>query len=196
MKIGVDTNQFSGSHAASNHRNHKALFEAGHGITPLPIPYGDYIQITPEIERIIESRGTKLTKKALMGHIRVSVDRKNSIDEICSNICGQQHRRFRDECIRALEDGARFYVLIENDEMIKDLEGVKRWSNPRLHRYNKIKMYQERGNCLRYSLPAKPPTSNMTLFKAMSTMSKTYGVVFVFCSPHEASRRIVELLTV
>lgn len=194
LRIGVDTNQLSGSHGASNHRNHKWLLENGHGLTPLPVPYGDYIEITPEIQEIIDARGEKLMKKDLLGHIKVSIDRKNSIDEACGNICGKQHERFRNECIRAQDDGARFYILIENTEGIKDLDGIERWSNPRLHRYNKIRYMHRLGKWQTVSLPPKPPTSNMTLLKAMRTMASKYGVIWVLCSPHEAARRIVELL--
>ena len=194
MKIGVDVNQLAGSHGASNHANHKRLLGEGHGLTPLPLSFGDYIQITPEIEAAIEEHGDKLAKKDLVGLIKVSVDRKNSIDEICGNICGAQHERFRNELLRAQESGARLYILIENDEGIKDLDGIKRWSNPRLHRYNKIAYMHRVGKWLSTPLPPKPPTSNMTLYKAMYTMSKKYGCVWMFCSPGDAARRIVELL--
>lgn len=195
MKIGADINQFSGSHHASNEKNHKYMMLNGHGVTPLPLPYGDYIEITPDIQEIIDRRGTKLSKIDLVTAIKVSVDRKNSIDEICGNICGKQHERFREEAIRAQSAGAKFYVLIENTEGIKDLDGIKRWSNPRLHRYNKIRYMHNIGKWQSVVLPKKPPTQNITLFKAMYSMAKKYGIHWEFCRPDEAAERIVKLLS-
>ena len=195
MKIGADINQFSGSHHASNEKNHKYIMLNGHSVTPLPLPYGDYIEITPDIQEIIDRRGTKLSKIDLVSAIKISVDRKNSIDEICGNICGSQHERFREEAIRAKSAGAKFYVLIENDEGITDLDGVKHWSNPRMHRYNKINYMHRIGKWKSIPLPKRPPTANITLYKAMYSMAKKYDIIWVFCKPNEAGAKIVELLS-
>lgn len=194
MKIGADVNQFSGSHKKSNAFNHKRLKDLGHEVVRLPLPFADYIQITPEIEEVITRRGSKLSKMDLLMDIKVAVDRKNSIDEICGNICGKQHDRFREEAIRAKKAGATFYVLIENSEGIKDLEGVKRWSNPRLHRWNKIRYMHKLGKWQSVSAPKKPPTSNITLYKAMWSMANKYGIKWVFTSPKDAAETIVSLL--
>lgn len=194
MKIGADINQFSGSHGKSNEKNHKALLLMGHGVTPLPLPFGDYCEITPDMQEVIDRRGTKLSKMDLIMDIKVSVDRKNSIDEICGNICGKQHERFREEAIRAMKVDAKFYVLIENSEGIRDLEGIKNWSNPRLHRYNKIRYMHRIGKWNSIPLPQRSPTSNITLYKAMYSMAKKYNIIWEFCSPDEAAEKIVEIL--
>lgn len=195
MKIGVDINQLTSSHEKSNLVNHKWLLNNGHGLTPIPLPYGDYCEVTPEIQEIIDRRKTKLSKIDLVSAIKISVDRKNSIDEICGNICGSQHERFREEAIRAKSAGARFYVLIENDEGITDLDGVKHWSNPRMHRYNKINYMHRIGKWKSVPLPKRPPTANITLYKAMYSMEKKYDIIWVFCKPNEAGAKIVELLS-
>lgn len=194
MRIGVDINQLTGSHEKSNDANHKWLLNEGHGLVPLPLPYGDYCEVTADIQEIIDRRGMKLSKIDLVSAITISVDRKNSIDEICGNICGSQHDRFREEAIRAKSAGAKFYVLIENDEGITDLDGIKHWSNPRLHRYNKINYMHKLGKWKSVPLPKRPPTANITLFKAMYSMAKKYDIIWVFCKPQEAGTKIVELL--
>lgn len=195
MKVAVDKNQLSGSHVKSNYRNHKAMQDAGIELVPTPLPFGDYALITPAIEEITKRRGDKLSKIDLMLDIKVSVDRKASIDEVCGNVCSKQHERFREEAIKAQKAGAKFYVLVENEERIKDLNGILKWSNPRLHKWNKIRYMHNLGKWQSTQLPAKPPTSNITLFKAMSSMASKYGIIWVFCSPSEAAEKIVSLLS-
>ena len=194
MNIGVDVNQVSGSHKKSNARNHKWMQDHGHMLTILPLPFGDYIHVTPDICDIVDRRGKKLSKMDLIMDIKAAVDRKNSIDEVCGNICSGQHERFREEAIRAQKAGADFYVLIENDEGIRDLEGVKKWSNPRLHRWNKIRYMHRLGKWQSIPLPRKHPTNNLTLYKAMWSMREKYGIQWVFTSPREAAETIVMLL--
>lgn len=197
MIIGVDRNQVTGSHKKSNEANHKRLMAMGNKLIILPLPFGDYAEVTSEIEETIKRRGMKLKKMDLVNDIKVAVDRKNSIDEICSNICSSktQHERFRDEAIMAQKAGCKFYVLIENDEGIKNVRDIVKWSNPRLHRYNTIKKMHSLGKWQNVSLPGKrPPCDNVRLMKSMITMSLKYGIEWVLCSPHESAGKILELL--
>ena len=197
MIIGVDRNQITGSHKKSNAANHRKMTSMGHKLTVFPIPFGDYIQVTPEIEETVKRRGMKLKTMDIINDIKVAVDRKNSIDEICGNLCSSReaHERFRDECITAQKAGARFYILVENEEGIRDVHGITKWSNPRLHRYNKIKYMHSIGKWQSTPLPGKrPPCDNIRLMKTMITMSAKYNVNFIFCSPYESADRIVELL--
>lgn len=198
MIIGVDRNQVTGTHKRSNERNHRKLKSMGHQLTILPLPFGDYIQVTPTIEETVKRRGTKLKKMDLVNDIKIAVDKKNSIDEICSNICSsrEQHERFRDECIMAQKAGCKFYVLIENDEGIKTVRDIVKWSNPRLARYNKVKYMHSVGKWQSVKLTgAKPPCDNVRLMKSMLTMGSKYGIQFVLCSPYESAQKIVELLS-
>jgi len=197
MRIGVDRNQLTGTHKKSNEVNHRRMMSMGHELMPLPLPYGDYIQITDEIAEVVKRRGDKIKKMDLVNDIKIAVDRKNSIDEICGNICSSQkeHERFREEAITAQKAGAKFYVLVENDEGIKSIDDIRKWSNPRLHRYNKVNYMHRLGKWQNVKNPGKrPPCDNFRLLKTMYTMSVKYDIIFVFCSPYESAAKIVEIL--
>ena len=124
----------------------------------------------------------------------VCIDSKQNLQEVVGDLI-QQHERFRAEADRAVEAGITLYVLIEEPGM-KTLEDVKRWENPRLHRYNKIKYMHSIGKWQNIPSPkGKPPVDNITLYKIMYTFAKKHGVVWEFCDPKDAGRRIVEILT-
>lgn len=197
MKIGVDKNQIqAGSHYKSNLKNHTALERAGHELVPIPCPFGDYAEVTAEMQETIDRRGDKLKKADLVGDIKIAVDRKNSIDEICGNVCSttSAHERFRDEVILAQKCGCKFYVLIEDDK-VTSLDDLERWQNPREKKYFYYKALMAQGKKLRMVLPKQPPASGKKLAKALRTMEEKYGVTFLFCKPKDAAARIVELLT-
>lgn len=98
----------------------------------------------------------------------IVVDSKKSVLEIAGNVF-QEHRRFRDECIRAQESGIRLVILIE-----ETLPGgrLDRWVPPMAVRFD----------------PG-------TLRKAMYTMQDKYGVAFRFCAPEDTGRVLIEYLT-
>ena len=197
MKIGVDKNQIqAGSHYKSNLKNHTALERAGHELVPIPCPFGDYAEVTAEMQETIDRRGDKLKKADLVGDIKIAVDRKNSIDEICGNVCSttSAHERFRDEVILAKKCGCKFYVLIEDDK-VTSLDDLEHWINPREKKYFYYKALMAQGKKLRMILPKQPPASGKKLAKALRTMEEKYGVEFVFAKPKDAAARIVELLT-
>ena len=197
MKIAVDKNQLQkGSHAQSNAYNHRMMERAGHTLVALPLPYSDYCEVTEEMQETIDRRGDKLKKADLVGDIKIAVDRKNSIDEICGNVCSttSAHERFRDEVILAQKCGCKFYVLIEDDK-VTSLDDLEHWQNPREKKYFYYKALMAQGKKLRMILPKQPPASGKKLAKALRTMETKYGVEFVFCKPEDAAQRIVELLT-
>lgn len=188
----------TGSHKKSNETNHRRMMALGHELVPLPVPYGDYIVITPEIEETVKRRGDKLKKMDLVNDIKVSVDRKNSIDEICMNLCSSQsqHERFREELITAQKAGCKFYILIETTERIRSVQDILKWSNPRLHKYNKTKYMHSIGKWQNVKLSGqRPPCDNVRLMKTMLTCESRYKCKFVFCSPYESAQKIVELLS-
>ena len=169
----------------------------GHELMPLPLPFGDYAQITDDVAETIKRRGDKIKKMDLVNDIKIAVDRKNSIDEICGNLCSSEneHRRFREEAITAQKAGAKFYVVIETEEKIRCLDDIRKWSNPRLHRYNKINYMHRLGKWQNVQNPGKrPPCDNLRLMKTMMTMSAKYGIHWIFVSPYESAEKIVELL--
>ena len=196
MKIAVDKNQLQkGSHAQSNAYNHRMMERAGHELVALPLPYADYCEVTEEMQETIDRRGDKLKKIDLVGDIKIAVDRKNSIDEICGNVCSttKAHERFRDEVILAQKHGCKFYVLIEDDK-VTSLDDLEKWQNPREKKYFYYKALMAQGKKLRMILPKQPPASGKKLAKALRTMEEKYGVKFLFCKPKDAAARIVEIL--
>lgn len=162
-----------------------------------PLPVGDYIIANDKVLDVIarkQRRGNDVKKMDFLGTYSVAVDTKRDMTEIVGNICGQQHARFRDECILAQNNGIKLYVLIENTDKIGSIEDVFRWQNPRMHRYNKIAFMHNIGKWLNVPLPKSKPTDGRTLAKAMLTMENRYDVVFKFCNPAEAGERILSLL--
>jgi len=105
---------------------------------------------------------------------RLIIDRKQNLNEICSNVC-QDHARFTRELKRANQFGIKLIILCEHGKDIKTLADVESWVNPRLK--------------------ASPmAVSGQRLFKILTTMSKTYDVEFLFCSKPQTGKRIIELL--
>ncbi len=105
---------------------------------------------------------------------RLVIDRKQSLQELCSNVC-QQHKRFRAELIRAQEIGIHVVLLCEHGGRIRSLEDVKAWVNPRLK-------------------TSPMAVSGERLYKILSTMQKTYGVEIEFCRKQDTGKRIIEIL--
>lgn len=104
----------------------------------------------------------------------VCVDTKKDIDEIAGNICGKQHDRFREECIRARDNFIKLIVLIEELPPNGD---VANWRGTK-----KRKDGKER------------ESNGETLKKAMQTMQEKYGVVFEFTTRQKCANRVIELL--
>lgn len=108
---------------------------------------------------------------------KVAIDTKKGLEEICGNICGAaaEHQRFKRECIAARDAGCKLFILVENADGITDVSEVHTWVNPRTIQYP---------NC----------TQGEQLQKAMQTMSKRYGVTFLFCSYEDSAKIIKGLL--
>lgn len=147
-------------------------------------------------EHGIETRRTKLYvgDYTLPTDQSVCIDSKFSIQELVSDICGKQHERFRNECIRAQEAGIKLIVLVENvggkvgrgeiyNPTITKLEDLHKWKNPRLFIFF--------GNKQKYP----SATRGVTLMKCCMTMEQKYGVKFLFTTPEKSAEKIVELLT-
>lgn len=105
----------------------------------------------------------------------VSIDTKENIDEIASNICGTEHKRFINECKLAKAAGCKLYILVENELGIKDISEVHRWQNPRV-------VYSPK--CVQ----------GPRLQKAMETIQERYGATFLFCGPDESGEIIERLI--
>lgn len=163
-----------------------------------PLPVGDYVIANAKVLDVIErkaKRGIETKKMDFLGTYDVVCDTKKDIQELIGDICGKQHARFRDETILAQNNGIKLYILVENKDGVKDVRDLFKWQNPRMHRYNKILYMHRLGKWSNIPTPKAPPTSGETLAKACLTMNLKYGVEFMFCTPNEAGKRVIELLT-
>ena len=147
MTIIEDTNQKKGQHKNKHDYFEKEKIE----VIRNRLPFGDYC-LPPAI----------------------SVDTKNSMAEIAANI-GSDHKRFKNECIKARDAGCKLIILVENTEGIDSIDKVHTWYNPDT-------IFRPRA------------ITGTRLEKAMKTMHERYGVVFEFCHPEESGERIMELL--
>lgn len=148
-------------------------------------------------ENGIELRTTKLYvgDYTLPTDQSVCVDTKKDIQELIGDVCGKQHDRFRDECIRAQESGIQLYIVVENrgglikgtrdiyNPQISKLEELHNWKNPRLFIFRAGKQLYPTA------------TRGITLQKICYAMQKKYGVKFLFCKPEESAPLIFKLLT-
>lgn len=151
--------------------------------------------------RWFEQHGVEIRRQALYvgdytlpTNQSICIDTKKDIQELVSDICGKQHERFRNECIRAQEAGIKLIVLVENraehigrgqfyNPVIRSLEDLHKWKNPRLFIFDRGKQ----------KYPSA--TRGVSLQKACMTMRAKYGVDFLFCTPEESAQKIVELLS-
>lgn len=168
----------------------------GIDVVRYPLPVGDYVLMNDKIQDMLgrkANRGIEPKKMDFLGTYNVCCDTKKDIQELVGDICGKQHDRFRDECLLAQNNGIKLYILVENESFtirgknvespfISRLEDLHKWVNPRL--------WIRKGG--RQAYPNA--TRGITLQKACYTMSKKYGCEFVFCTPKDAGRKVIELL--
>lgn len=170
-----------------------------HGIEVLryPLPVGDYILADETVFDVIarkKARGIDPKKMDFIGSYKVCCDSKNSIEELAMDICVQkQHERFRDELILAKNNGIKLFVVVENkggrigkssvfNPTITRLEDLSKWKNPRSFIFKGGKQAYPNA------------TRGVSLMKACFTLKARYGCEFVFCTPEESGKKIVELL--
>lgn len=193
MKIIEDKAQKQGEHDDKN----MWWMMNGIEVERYPLPVGDYILVNDRVQDVIDrktKRGIDIKKMDFVGTYTVCVDTKKDIQELIGDICGKQHDRFRDECMFAQNNGIKLYILVENEAItinerkgiyspfIDNLDNLNRFVNPRLFIWKNGKQLYPTA------------TKGITLKKACITMRNKYGVEFLFCKPHDAGKRIIELL--
>lgn len=109
-----------------------------------------------------------------LDNARLSIDRKQNLLEICSNVT-QDQKRFIAELERAEKSGIRLIILCEHGGGIKTLEDVLSWKNPRLKE-------------------SPLAVSGERLYRKLSAISKAHNVRFEFCTKAQTGDRIIELL--
>ena len=105
---------------------------------------------------------------------RLVIDRKQNLAEVVSNVT-QGHDRFRRELIRAKEAGIKLIILVEHSSLIKSIDDVEGWSNPRL-------------------ITSPAAMTGKTLAKVMRTLEERYGCEFHFCAKTKTGEKILQLL--
>ena len=149
--LQIDTRQQAGKHALKD-----ARWEAiGQPTVRSKLAFGDYALVPP-----------------------VSVDTKNSIQELAMDIT-QEHERFRSECEGARDAGCRLVVLVENEDGVRDLDGLRKWREPEAS-------FRKRRAKMRYY--------GSRIAAACETMRERYGVEFAFCAPEDAADFVLDIL--
>jgi hypothetical protein len=132
---------------------------------------------------------------------RLIIDRKQNLTEICSNVTNN-HDRFRNELIRAKDNGIKLIILIEHSNQIKSIDDVAKWQNPRK---KEVQVYVD-DKCVKddngeeYWIPAhyekreNKALSGETLANIMRTQERKYGCKFMFCDKLHTGKRIIEIL--
>lgn len=196
MKIAYDRAQKEGKHEIK----HNWLRNNGVELIDLPLPVGDYIAVTAEVEATIKRRGERLKKMDLLAVTNITIDTKKDLSEVVSNLAGKSHRRFRDEAILAQQNGIKFVVLVEDGTKIKCLDDVENWVNPRRWQYCKKNRIPTNGDIAAEIAEferhggIQQPTPGPRLVKMMRTMSERYGIIWEFCSKSQTGKRIIEIL--
>ena len=193
MTIISDLNQKPGKHDI------KEAWWADNGIDVwrYRLPCGDYIMANDKVYDMLarkKARGIPPKMMDFLGTYDIAIDSKRDVAEVAMDVCGPQHDRFRDELILAQNNGIRLIILVENkpekigktnewNPMIHTVEDLHKWRNPRLFIWEHGKQKYPRA------------TRGITLQKACMTLQNKYGCTFVFCSPEDAGKTIIELLT-
>lgn len=108
----------------------------------------------------------------LDGQSNITVDRKQSLQELSSNLLNKaDSARFWREVRRAHEQGIKLVVLIESGRTVKTINDVVRWKS-------------------KYS-----PVNGRRLIDEMIRLEMSYGVRWAFCDRRSTGRRIIEILT-
>ena len=101
---------------------------------------------------------------------RLTIDRKQNLDELCGNLFSPDKSRFWREVRRAKAERIRMIVLIEQGGDIKEIKDVPQWHG----KYTKVTGYK--------------------LYNEICRCHIAYGVEFWFCDKRSTGRRIAEIL--
>lgn len=150
-----------------------------------------------KIVKTFDEQGIKhFSSKLLVGDYmsldnpRLIIDRKQSLQELCGNVC-QQHERFKRELLKAMDAGIQLVILVEHGADIKSLEDVYFWKNPRKH---EVRWRVVNGKREKYVVSAKAVDGNQ-LYKSLCTIRDRYHVRFEFCEKKDTGTRIAEILS-
>ena len=104
------------------------------------------------------------------GNSKLTIDRKQNLDELCGNLFSPDRSRFWREVRRAKEERVKMIVLVEQGGDIKCLNDVPKWKG----KYTKVTGYR--------------------LYNEICRCHIAYGVEFWFCDKRSTGKRIAEIL--
>ena len=117
---------------------------------------------------------------SLLTDMSVCVDTKYSVSELYSDMY-HSHERFRNEADRAMANGIRLFILVENTQGFKSIDDLIQWKNPQFSK--------------KTPKNKKRPVPNDQFIKALKTFSKRHGAIIRFVSPENSGRAVMYLLT-
>lgn len=144
MIIFADTRQKDGKHT----KKHEQIEKLGYTLEHKALSIGDYM---------------------IEGKDNISIDTKQNLDEIASNVFDESGRFMR-EVRKAYQNKVKLIVLIEQGGKIKSIEDVPQWNS----KYSKI--------------------TGRRLSNRLFKIHVAYGTEFLFCDKRVTGKRIVELL--
>ncbi len=164
MTIIVDSRQQAGKHE----EKHKQMEELGAKLMVSKLPIGDY---------------------GRLDNLSTVVDTKKDVLELLQNI-NQDHARFKTECIKAMENGIKLIILIEEMPPNGD---IRCWKSPtyKADGYKTVKGKKTRTHKKGEQISK---ASTVAANRTMWTMTQRYGVSFIFCEKEDTGRKILELL--
>ena len=98
----------------------------------------------------------------------IVIERKQSLDELATNLLTKDKERFWREIRRAAKQGVKIIVLCEHGRGIWQARDIVRWRS----RFSKI--------------------TGPMLLREIERVQNGYGARFVFCPKHEMGRRILD----
>lgn len=108
---------------------------------------------------------------AIAGSASIVVDRKQSLQELSSNLLNKaDSARFWREVRRAHEQGIKLVVLIESGRTVKTINDIVRWKS----KYSSV--------------------NGRRLIDEMIRLEMSYGVRWAFCDRRSTGRKIIEIL--
>lgn len=144
MIIYADTRQKKDKHT----RKHEQIQKLGYTLEHKALEIGDYM---------------------LEGKDKISIDTKQNLDEVASNVFDESGRFMR-EVRRAYQNKVKLIVLIEHGGKIKTIDDVSKWDS----KHSKI--------------------TGRGLSNRLFRIHIAYGTEFLFCDKRVTGKRIVELL--
>lgn len=121
----------------------------------------------PYIEKKLETGDYMVSDR-----MDITVDRKQNLHELLTNMCSPDSSRFWREIRRSHRDRIKFYILCEHGGKYRDIRDVARYRDG----YSKV--------------------SGRKLMEKMYAAQMAYGVEFLFCDKQDTGKRIAEILEV